>query len=170
MKKSLKNIFLSSIHQNAGKTMIVLGLYKIFKEKGLRTTFMKPVGQQFVEVNQLSIDKDSYLISQVYRCRKNMKEMSPITVGRGFTEKYIFNPQKQVLKRKIIHSFQRLTKGQDAIIVEGTGHAGVGSVIDFSNADVASLLGSKVIIISEGGIGKSIDEIMLNKRCLTFGE
>ncbi|OGX06322.1 MAG: hypothetical protein A2Z88_03545, partial [Omnitrophica WOR_2 bacterium GWA2_47_8] len=46
---------------------------------------------------------------------------------------------------------------------EGTGHAGVGSVIDFSNADVAKLLGSKVIIVSEGGIGKSIDEIILNK-------
>jgi len=40
---------------------------------------------------------------------------------------------------------------------------GVGSVIDFSNADVAELLGSKVIIISEGGIGKCIDEIVLNK-------
>ena len=49
------------------------------------------------------------------------------------------------------------------IIIEGTGHAGVGSVVDVSNADVAALLGSKVIIVSEGGIGKCIDEIMLNK-------
>ncbi len=56
-----------------------------------------------------------------------------------------------------------MRKGKGAIIVEGTGHAGVGAVIDFSNADVAKLLGSKVIIISEGGIGKSIDEIVLNK-------
>jgi BioD-like phosphotransacetylase family protein len=39
----------------------------------------------------------------------------------------------------------------------------VGSVIDLSNADVANLLDSKVIIISQGGIGRSIDEIMLNK-------
>jgi hypothetical protein len=39
----------------------------------------------------------------------------------------------------------------------------VGSVIDCSNADVAALLGSQAIIISGGGIGRAIDEIMLNK-------
>ena len=66
-------------------------------------------------------------------------------------------------QNKIIKAFKSLKKNKDAIIVEGTGHAGVGSVVDVSNADVASILGSKVIIISEGGIGKSIDEIMLNK-------
>src|SRR6185436_4934291 len=79
------------------------------------------------------------------------------------TEQYVFNPQPEKLKETIEKSFHNLVRGKDAIIIEGTGHAGVGSVIDFSNADVASLLGAKVIIVSEGGIGKSIDEIMLNK-------
>jgi len=40
---------------------------------------------------------------------------------------------------------------------------GGGSVIDCSNADVAALLGSKAIIVSGGGVGRAIDEIMLNK-------
>jgi BioD-like phosphotransacetylase family protein len=39
----------------------------------------------------------------------------------------------------------------------------VGSVFDHSNATVAKLLGSKVIIISSGGVGRPIDEIILNK-------
>jgi len=162
-EKKLKKLFLSSIHQNAGKTTVALGLHKMFKEHRLKTTFIKPVGQQFVDVNQLSIDKDSYLMSEVYHCRRHMKEMSPVTVGRGFTEKYVFNPKKETLYKKIVNAFNKLTKGKEAIIIEGTGHAGVGSVIDFSNAEVAKILGAKVIIISEGGIGKSIDEIMLNK-------
>ena len=79
-------------------------------------------------------------------------------------EKYIFHPQKNVLRNRIINAFNSLAKGQDAMIVEGTGHAGVGSVIDFSNADVASLLGSKVIIVSEGGIGKVIASTAIVKR------
>ncbi len=161
--KKIKNIFLSSIHQNAGKTTLALGLYKFFRERRLNTAFMKPVGQKLVTVNKQFVDKDSYLIGEVYRCYQRYKEMSPITLERGFTERYIFNPQKNVLRDAIVKSFTNLTKGKDAIIVEGTGHAGVGSVIDFSNADVAHLLGSKVIIISQGGIGRSIDEIMLNK-------
>ncbi len=161
--KKIKNLFLSAIHQNAGKTTIALGLYNVLREKGLKVAFMKPVGQKVVRVKNNQVDKDSYLIGEVYHCWRKFKQMSPITLERGFTEKYIFHPQQDMLRAEIEKSFNFLSKGKDAIIVEGTGHAGVGAVIDFSNADVASLLKSKVIIISEGGIGKSIDEIILNK-------
>lgn len=161
--KKIKKIFISAIHQNAGKTTISLGLYKTFKERKLRTAFMKPVGQEFVMAKDLAVDKDSYLIGEVYRCQKRLKDMSPVTIGRGYTEKYIFNPQKETLQNKILKSFSTLIKGKDMIICEGTGHAGVGSVIDCSNADVAALLGCKAIIVSGGGIGRSIDEIILNK-------
>ena len=129
----------------------------------LKTAFMKPVGQEVVNIGESNIDKDSYLIGEVFRTWKKFKEMSPVTIGRGYTEKYILNPHKDKLQAAIEKAFKNLTFRKDAIIVEGTGHAGVGSVIDFSNADVAHLLGSKVIIVCEGGIGKSIDEIMLNK-------
>ena len=163
IKKPIKNIFISAIHQNAGKTTISLGLFKNFQERKLRTAFMKPVGQETVTYEEKAIDKDTYLMGEVYHCKKHIKDMSPVTVGKGYTEKYINNPQKDELQSRILKSFQTLIKGKDAIIVEGTGHAGVGAVIDCSNADVAALLGSKVIIISQGGIGRAIDEIMLNK-------
>jgi len=161
--KKIKNIYISAIHQNAGKTTVALGLFKSFQEHKIKTTFMKPVGQETVKYGERPIDKDTYLIGEVYHCRKHINDMSPVTVGRGYTESYILNPQKDVLQQQIKNSFQRLVKGKDAIIVEGTGHAGVGSVIDCSNADVAALLQSKVIIVSQGGIGRAIDEIMLNK-------
>lgn len=159
----LKNIFLSSIYQNAGKTSISLGLYKILQERKVKTAFMKPIGQQYVHVGDLDIDKDSYLIAEVFHTKKKFQEMSPVTIGRGYTEKYIFNPHKEKLQEAILKAFNSLKRGKEAMIIEGTGHAGVGSVIDFSNADVAKLLGAKAIIISEGGIGKSIDEVVLNK-------
>jgi len=38
----------------------------------------------------------------------------------------------------------------------------VGSCFDLSNAQVAKLLKSKVILVSSGGVGRPIDEIMLN--------
>ncbi|HLF18931.1 MAG TPA: AAA family ATPase [Candidatus Omnitrophota bacterium] len=162
-RKRLKNIFLSSIHQNAGKTTMSVGLFKVFQERRIKTAFLKPVGQEVVNIGERNIDKDSYLIGSVFRIGRRYHEMNPVTIGRGYTEKYIFNPHKEQLQSAIEQSFHSLTKGKDAIIVEGTGHAGVGSVIDFSNADVAKLLGSKVIIVSEGGIGKCIDEVILNK-------
>ncbi len=162
-KKALKKIYMSSTSQNAGKTTVSLGLYQAFKERGINTAFMKPVGQRYVNVGDLAIDKDSYLIGEVFHCEQYFKDMSPVTIARGFTEKYILHPNKEELRRLIKQSFRNLIKSKDAIICEGTGHAGVGSVCDVSNADVAALLGAKAVIITEGGIGKSIDEIILNK-------
>jgi len=158
----MKNIYISSIYQNAGKTTISLGLYKLFRERKLKPAFMKPVGQQTVSAGNLDVDKDSYLLASVYKC-KNLKEMSPVTIGRGYTEKYILSPRKTDLKAEILTAYQKLVRGRGSIIVEGTGHAGVGAVVDVSNADVAGILGSRVIIVAEGGIGKCIDEVMLNK-------
>jgi hypothetical protein len=56
-----------------------------------------------------------------------------------------------------------MAEGNRSVVIEGTGHAGVGSCFDASNADVARLLGGKVILVAGGGIGKPIDEVLLNK-------
>ena len=53
--------------------------------------------------------------------------------------------------------------GKGFVLCEGSGHAGVGSVFDLSNAQVAKTLGCKVIIVTQGGIGKPIDEVCLNQ-------
>ena len=51
---------------------------------------------------------------------------------------------------------------RDILLIEGTGHAGVGAVIGLSNAAVAAMLGAPAVIVSEGGVGRPIDEIVLN--------
>jgi BioD-like phosphotransacetylase family protein len=92
-----------------------------------------------------------------------LEDMSPIAVEPEFTRRYIEHANNDFLVKRLQHSFDRAAWEKDFVIIEGTGHAGVGSVFDLSNARVASLLGAKVIMVTGGGIGKPIDEIALNK-------
>ena len=48
-------------------------------------------------------------------------------------------------------------------LIEGTGHAGVGSVVGLSNAQVARMLKAPAAIVAEAGVGRPIDEIVLNR-------
>lgn len=162
----MKKIFIAATKQNDGKTTIALGLIfnlqRVFKGIG----FIKPVGQRYLEEDGFKIDEDSILIEETLKlcgikCR--LKDMSPVAVERGFTENYINKPHPEAITRQIKEGFRRVSKNRDLVVIEGTGHAGVGSVFDHSNAKVAKLLGSKVILISSGGIGRPIDEIVLNK-------
>jgi BioD-like phosphotransacetylase family protein len=89
--------------------------------------------------------------------------MSPIAIERGFTERFIEKGADEDFAARIKNSYEHVASGSDLVIIEGTGHAGVGSVFDLSNAVVAKLLDANVILISSGGIGRPIDEICLNK-------
>jgi BioD-like phosphotransacetylase family protein len=163
MNSVTPRVFVAATQQNDGKTTTALGLFAALKKRRGRIGFIKPVGQRFVEVEGQRIDEDSVLIDQTFGVHTPLEAMSPIAVEPDFTRRYIENQNNDVLVRRIQNSFDRAAWEKDFVIVEGTGHAGVGSVFDLSNARVACLLGSKVILIAQGGIGKPIDEVALNK-------
>lgn len=159
----MRKIFIAATKQNDGKTTVSLGIIRNLQQKFGKVGFIKPIGQRYLEEQGLKIDEDSILIEEVCGIKCGLKDMSPIAVEKGFTERYITKPDKKNISSQIQNSFRRISKNQDLVVIEGTGHAGVGSVFDHSNAAVARLLGSKVIIISSGGVGRPIDEIVLNK-------
>jgi len=156
-------IFVAATQQNDGKTTTALGLFAALSRRLGRIGFIKPVGQRFVEVEGKRIDEDTVLIDQTFAVKVPLEAMSPIAIEPDFTRRYIEHANHDFLVRRIRNSFDRAAWEKDFVIVEGTGHAGVGSVFDLSNARVASLLGCKVLIVTQGGIGKPIDEIALNK-------
>ncbi len=162
MNTTTPRVFVAATQQNDGKTTTSLGLFAALRKRLGRIGFMKPVGQRFEEIEGKRIDEDSVLIDQTFGVATPLEAMSPIAVEPDFTRRYIEEQNNDHLVRRIQNSFDRAAWEKDFIIVEGTGHAGVGSVFDLSNARVAKLLHSKVILVTKGGIGKPIDEIALN--------
>ncbi len=163
MNTTTPRVFIAATQQNDGKTTTSLGLFAALRRTHGRIGFIKPVGQRFVEVDGLRIDEDSVLIDQTYGVKTPLEAMSPIAVEPDFTRRYIEHQNNEFLVSRIQNSFDRAAWEKEFVIIEGTGHAGVGSVFDLSNARVAKLLGSKVILVTKGGIGKPIDEVALNK-------
>ena len=159
----MKKIFIAATSQNDGKTTIALGLILNLKEHFPNIGFIKPIGQRYLLEEGIKVDEDSVLIEKVCNFTIPLKDLNPIAVEKGFTEQYIKSPQPEVITGQITEAFEKISAASDLVIIEGTGHAGVGSVFDHSNARVAKLLGARVILISSGGIGRPIDELSLNK-------
>lgn len=141
-------IFVAATEQNDGKTTTSLGLFAALRKRLGRIGYIKPVGQRFVTIDGMNIDEDSVLIDQTYKVHTPLEAMSPIAVEPDFTRKYIEEAHHESLVRRIRHSFDRAAWEKDFVIIEGSGHAGVGSVFDLSNASVARLLHSKVILVT----------------------
>jgi BioD-like phosphotransacetylase family protein len=163
VNESTPRVFIAATRQNDGKTTTSLGLIAALQKNFPRVGYIKPVGQRFVEIEEQKIDEDSVLMDSVYRMNTPLVDMSPIAVEPDFTRKYLQASNNEALVKRIQKSFDRVAWEKDFVLCEGSGHAGVGSVFDLSNARVAKILGAKVIIVSQGGIGKPIDEIALNQ-------
>jgi len=160
-----RRIFVAATRMNDGKTTACLGLFAALQHLYPRVGFIKPVGQRYVEVEGHKVDEDSYLLEMIYKVQVPIESMSPITIDPTFTRRFLSRPEETyaLLVDKISRAFDRVSWEKDFTLIEGTGHAGVGSVFDLSNARVASILDAKVVLVCPGGIGRPIDEIALNK-------
>lgn len=164
-----KGLFVAATGQNVGKTTLCLGMIARLRKLYPRLGFIKPVGQQHVKVNgDLLVDKDVVLFKEYFHLTADYADMSPVIFPKGFTRNFIDGKvSRDDLVEKIRKSFKRITKDNDFTLVEGTGHVGVGSIVDLNNAQVARELNLNVVIIATGGLGSAFDELALNRALCT---
>jgi phosphate acetyltransferase len=160
----MKAIYIAATGQNVGKTTLSLGILAALKKRYEKIGFIKPVGQRHVAIDaSLNVDKDTYLFKEYFHLKEGWSEMSPVIIPSGFTKKFLNDEvTEDNLLNHIQEAFKKVSVGNDFTIVEGTGHVGVGSIINLSNAQVAKALGLDIVIIVSAGLGSAFDEISLN--------
>jgi len=159
-----RKIFIAASGQNAGKTTVSLSLLHLAQQKYKRVGFMKPISPKPTQLRGLTVDKDAALMCQVFGLGRDLRHMSPVVIEADSTRKFIdglINPQ--VLEQRIRDAYTALERHCDLIIIEGSGHPGVGSVVGLSNARVARLLNAPVLMVTGGGVGNVIDSVHLDR-------
>ena len=160
--------------QHHGKTTVTLGMVQALLSRGWKVAYQKPVGQQTVPVfdetlgKELEIDRDVDIFKFMWpELVGSYSDSSPVAFPPGFTRMVL---DGKVHVRDLVSdcktSFQRLLQASDYVVVEGTGHVGVGSIIDLNNAQVAAELGLDVVLVVPGGIGVSFDVLATNYALL----
>jgi len=158
-----KKIFIAASGQNIGKTTISVSLLHLAQKKYGRVGFMKPLGPKPTTLRGHWVDKDAALIAQVFNLTKDLRYMSPVVVYPDTTRKAIDGKISSAeLEERILTCYAELEKRCDFIIIEGSGHPGVGSVLKLSNARIARLLDAPVLMVTGGGVGNVIDTIFMN--------
>jgi uncharacterized protein len=159
----VRQLYLAATGMNRGKTTVALGLLAALLDRGLNTGFIKPVGQRYAIVDGEPADEDAILMRSALHLPDPLNLMSPVHIPRGFTKAYIRGEVTPDLAGRIRRAHTAVAREHDLLLIEGTGHAGVGSVVGLSNAQVARMLRAPAAIVAEAGVGRPIDEIVLNR-------
>jgi len=168
MMKKFDSIYVAASRQHVGKTTSTLGLAYSLMRHDLDVGYCKPVGQSYVDLRDLRVDKDTILFADLIHFDIRPEVHSPVILGKGATTSFLDNPQDFDYEWRIEMARDTLERNKELTIYEGTGHPGVGSVVNLSNAKVARMVGAKVIFIVEGGVGSTVD--MLNMSLALFRE
>jgi uncharacterized protein len=158
-----KKIFVAATGQNVGKTTTSLSLLHLAQQKYQRIGFIKPMGPKPALYQGRCFDKDAVLMARVFGLQRHLPFMSPVVVHPDTTRRVVDGEIAVAdLQQKILHACDELEKRCDLIIIEGSGHPGVGSIMKLSNARVAHLLNAPVVIVTGGGLGNVVDNVHMN--------
>ena len=158
-----RKIFIAATGQNSGKTTTSVSLLHLARKKYERVGFIKPIGPKPAMLRGATFDKDAILIAQVFGLQKDLRFMSPVVVYPDTTRRVIDGEiAVPELKERILHACAELEKRCDFIVIEGSGHPGVGSVLKLSNARIARMLDAPVLMVTGGGVGNVVDTVSMN--------
>lgn len=158
-----RKIFVSATGQDIGKTTTCLALMHLALKKYQRVGFIKPIGPKPVVLKGLTVDKDAALMAQVFGLGKDLRHMSPVVLHAGSTREVVDGKASVAdFEIRIMKACAELERRCDFLIIEGTGHAGVGSILKLSNARVARMLAAPVLMVTGGGIGNVVDAVQMN--------
>ncbi|SNB45252.1 phosphotransacetylase family protein [Geobacter sp. DSM 9736] len=157
-----RKIFIAATGQHCGKTVTSLALLHLGRQKYKRIGFMKPFGARPVSARGMFVDKDAALMAEVFGLRRQLPWMSPVVIYPDTTHRMVDGEiSTDALIDRIMSSCAEIEKRCDFMVIEGSGHPGVGSVMKLSNARIASLLNVPVMLLAGGGLGKVVDEVQM---------
>lgn len=137
-----------------GKTTCSLALMSGLKKRFDKVGFIKPVGQQHVTVStkhgeELRVDKDVVLVREHFELdHVDYKDISPVIIPRGYTKKYVDGKiTLEAQQQEVARAMENIAKSSDVVLMEGTGHVAVGSIVGLNNAKVASMVGADMVLM-----------------------
>jgi BioD-like phosphotransacetylase family protein len=158
-----KKIFVGATDQHCGKTTMSLCLAHLARRRYGSVGFVKPVGQEYVQMEGLDVDKDVALMATTFGLEDDVRWMSPVVAKRDLSRAVLDGQVRtEELRDRILESVAELSKRHDFLVIEGTGHGGVGAVFGLSNARVARLCEAPAVVVCKGGIGNAHDAVALN--------
>jgi len=158
-----RKIFVAATGQNTGKTTVCFALLHLARQKYQRVGYMKPLGPKPILVRDQIVDKDAALMAQVFGVGKELRHMSPVMIQPTTTRQVIDGEiRPSDLQDRLLEACAALEKKCDFLVIEGSGHPGVGALLELSNARIAKLLDAPVMLVTGGGVGNVVDGVALN--------
>lgn len=160
----MKSVMIVSTRTDAGKTTIGYGLGSRWAKKGKTIGYFKPWGDRLNQKRERVFDQDSVLFKRCFDIPFPIEKFTPAHDYETMLQ--IYEQNSVSLRDKITESFEELSRDRDLLIVEGPRNYSFGGFLDLSSGEIATMIGSKAIIVANGDLGVVADKTLSCNRIL----
>ena len=148
----MKPIFLSSMLECSGKSMIALGLAKNFNGK---VGYYKPFREEVMFMDGRVVDRDAYMMKRALGLEFGEELLSPLKYD-------IFNP---VSMDRVVEGYEKVKGDAEGMLVEGAQLFSTGALHRMEGMSIAQRLGASTVLVSTDS-PDSLDKIFIHKRLM----
>ncbi len=149
------SIYVTTAEPYCGKSLVCLGIMDYMLKKTLRVSLFRPI----IIADEDNRDKNIDLMLQHFNLDQTYEES--FAFHRHEAQRLISLGKTDELLDRVIQKFKHLERKSDFVLCEGTDFLTEGSAFEFGvNVRVAKELGSSVLIIGRGDLGRSIEDIL----------
>ena len=148
----MKGLFLGSVTERSGKSMIALGLAMNGRGK---VGYFKPFREVTMWRGDRVFDQDAYLMKQALGLPWPEEELSP----------FVYDAQNPMALDDIVDSCRRLQEGVDRMLIEGTREISTGCMGGLSGMTIAHALDAPMVLVSSATV-PALDRICMLRRAM----
>ena len=148
----MKSLYLGSVVEKAGKSMVALGMAKNFPGK---VGYFRPFKETLISVHNRVVDQDANLMKKALGLEEDEDVLSPCTYDlfRGAT------------LDRVMKCYQNANVGKDLMLIEGTRNIATGYTHSVSGFAIAEAAGADVVLVSTSK-PSALDRIGMLKRLM----
>lgn len=155
----MERLVIGSMHENAGKTSIIIGLGKAL---GKKIGYMKPFGDRMLYRKKRLWDTDSAAITNIFGL-----EMLPDDMTIGFDHsKLRFMYNEKTIKTKFLQDCADVGKDRDLVFIEGGRGPRNGVSVNIDVLSAARYSGGKLVFVLAGDENSILDDVVFIKKHL----
>ncbi len=164
--KNVPSLYVASATERSiGKTALCLGLALLFKEKGLKVGYYKPLGWHTETINGEPLDSDTLLMKEALCLKEPLSTLAPVLLEYHYLDQY--SPEdSETLLAKISRTYKELSEDKDVMIIEALHEPCLGASLKLSAARLAKTFDSQILLLSSTHQDRAVDEILSESACI----
>ena len=143
----MKSLYITSVEKYSGKTALCLALGKIYQERGLNIGYLKPFSLRPWRTGDKIADEDAAFVIDILGINAKPWEMAPVVVTSEMLREYLTNQEKVDYMPLVLDAAKSLEERRDLLLLEGGGSLREGYGMNLATPDVASELGSAIVVV-----------------------